>query len=116
MPYRPPRTIVASSARGASGNSGAMSVDQLGSVVALLINVTAQSGTTPTVLFTVEWSHDGSVFAVVDTTADSFASIGAVTPTVTKSFTLRAPFYRVVWTIAGGTPSYTFSVSEYIPA
>lgn len=104
-----PATVVASAARTATGNSGALDAD--GQYLNLLVNVTAASGTSPTLNCSVEWSNDGSTFAAVDGTADTFAQITATTAKV-KQFAVKAAYYRVVWTIAGTSPSFTFSVSQ----
>ncbi len=89
----------------ASGNSGPQQSppDALG----ISIRVTAQSGTTPTIDFTVEWSPDGVNFGDAET-PDAFTQIGATTPTVSERFTVKAPWYQLAWAVAGGTPSYTF--------
>lgn len=115
-----PRTVVASAARTATGNSGAISLTNVFTEarrgqrverIALLANITAASGTSPSLTLSVEWSHDGTTFAAVDGTADAFAAMTAANVRV-KEFTIKAPFYRVVWTISGTTPSFTFSVAE----
>lgn len=105
-----PHTVVTSAARTATGNSGAL--DAPGeSRLCLIAAVTAVSGTTPSMTMSIEWSNDGSVFAVADTTADAFAAITATT-NVAKSFQVKGAYYRIVWTISGTTPSFTFTCSQ----
>lgn len=106
------RTVVSSAARTATGNSGAVGLlHASASRLNLLVDVTAVTGTSPTMDLTIKWSHDGSTFGGADGTADTFAQITA-TGAVSKQFTVKAPHYRVEWTLGGTTPSFTFSVSE----
>lgn len=118
MPYQP-REVVPSAARTTSADSGAINAG--GSVrfqpidsVSLLVDVTAVSGTGPTLDLSVEWSHDGTTWAPAEP-ADDFTQITAV-GSVVKNFSLKMPIYRVVWTIAGTTPSFTFSIVENVDA
>jgi hypothetical protein len=106
------RVVVASAARIASGNSGALGIPTPSAdSLALLLSVTATGGTGPTLDVSVEWSMDGTVFAAADP-ADSFAQVIAAGNKI-ESYTIKAPFYRVVWAVGGTSPSFTFSVSEY---
>lgn len=114
MGYRRSTEVVASAARTTSGNSGPIAVDQAGdeaTSLGLLVDVTATSGT-PTLDVTVEWSHDGGATFAVSDAADAFAQITA-TGAVVKAFAVKGEHYRIVWAIAGGTPSLTFSVSDF---
>lgn len=112
MAFSDPRTVVSSAARTTSGNSGAVGVFDPGSTVSLLVDVTAVSGTSPTLDLSVEWSHDGTTWAAGET-ADTFGQITAAKTTV-KAFTAKGPKYRIVWTIGGTTPSFTFAVSQFV--
>lgn len=40
----------------------------------------------------------------------TISAYAAATGAKVKQFTIKAPYYRVVWTIAGTTPSYTFTI------
>jgi hypothetical protein len=112
MAYSTPVVVVASAARTTTGNSGPRTVPEAGSQLSLWVNVTATAGT-PTLDLTVEWSDDGgTTFASADT-SDAFMQITAAKVTV-KQFAVRAPIYRVVWTVGGTTPSFTFSVSAFV--
>ena len=102
-------TVVTSAARTTTGTSGGVSTTD--ARLSLLVNVTASSGTTPTLDLTIEWSHDGTNWAVGQP-ADSFTQITGTT-VVVKQFTAKAPQYRIRWTIGGTTPSFTFTISEY---
>lgn len=111
MAYGDVVVIAASAARTTTGNSGAQLAEKA-LFLNLLVEVTASSGTTPTLDFTVEWSMDGTNFGVGQA-ADSFTQITAATVRVAKQFAVKAPFYRLVWTIAGTTPSFTFQATRY---
>lgn len=99
---------VASAARTATGNSGAIEVGNRLALRGALLTVTAASGTTPTLDLTVETSHDGSTGWAAVGTAYTQAT-GATTQR--KSFSPLDRFIRFVWTIGGTTPSFTFSIA-----
>lgn len=107
-------TFAASAARTASGSGGTVTVyrDQRNSTkdLHLALDVTAVSGVSPTLDVKVEWSMGGSTWFPV--TADAFAQKTAA-GTQLISVPVRAPLVRVTWTIAGTTPSFTFSVIGY---
>lgn len=112
----PAQTIVASAARTTSSNSAAFSVrdqDEKGiglSNLNVVVDVTAASGTGPSLALEVEWSVDGTTFGAADGSADTFAAITAA-GVKAKRVSIKAPFYRLKWTITGTTPSFTFSAS-----
>lgn len=112
MPYQQAAEIVASAARTVTGNSGMVNPGEDGETLCLLVNVTAVSGTTPSMTLSVEWSADGVVWAVPEA-ADAFTALTTAVNRV-KAFERKAPFYRVVWTISGTTPSFTFTINEYV--
>lgn len=109
----PTRVVLASAARTASGNSGGLAIREASDrSLHLLLSVTAVGGVTPTLDVSVEWSMDGGVTFAASDPVDSFAQIIAA-KNVVETYTLKAPHYRVVYAIAGTTPSFTFSVVEY---
>lgn len=61
----------------------------------------------------VEWSSDGGTTFMQSDPADAFTAITAAAKKV-KAFSIKARHYRIVWTITGTTPSFTFSVREYV--
>lgn len=103
--------VLASAARTSNGNSGAIS-GETGDFIGIQVDVTAASGTAPTLLIGLQWSMDGVAWAVTDPTAEVFTSITGTTSLV-RNFSVKAPQYRVIYTIAGTTPSFTFSVSSW---
>lgn len=108
MPFES-NEIVPSAARTTDGNSGLFGVDERD--LHVFVDVTAVSGTSPTLDLEIEWSHDGSTFGGAET-PDTLAQITAVTAVV-KSFPVKAPSYRLKWTVGGSAPSFTFSAHEY---
>lgn len=106
------REVVASAARTSSGNSGKLTPSWPAQQLQLFVDVTAVSGT-PTLDLAVEWSPDGGSTWFPGDPADSFTQITAA-KNVVERFAVKAPDYRIVWTIAGTTPSFTFAIDEYL--
>ncbi len=102
--------VLASAARTTSGNATVSGADT-GDTLSLQVDVTAASGTTPTLDISVQWSMDGTIWSPA-ATPDTFTQITAVT-SVVKTFQVKAPNFRVVYAIGGTTPSFTFSVRSY---
>lgn len=113
MAFRAPREVVPSAARTTTGTSAAIDVGDFARALSLLANVTAASGTTPTLDLSVEWSHDGGTTWAAGDPADAFTQSTAASAKI-RQVALKAPTYRLRWTIAGTTPSFTFAVSEYL--
>lgn len=95
---------VPSAARTASGNTAAAEVGGLHTARAFL-DVTAASGTAPTLDVVLETSHDGTTWR----TAKAFGQKTAVSSERLSNSDLDR-FVRWRWTIAGTTPSFTFKV------
>lgn len=110
MGMGPFTTVVASAARTATGQSAVIVTPQTASVLALKLAVTAHSGTTPTLDVTVEWTEDGGTTWIKADPADAFSQRTTTDKTEIKTFIRKAAGYRLVWTITGTTPSFTFSV------
>jgi len=115
-------TAEASSAKTATGN-GTTQTNFNHAGVFLWVNVTAVSGTTPTLTVRLQWSPDGGTTWVdLDTTNAQTASITGVTTAVLRVYpglatTANASLnsvlprtWRLAWTIGGTTPSFTFAV------
>ena len=100
--------LLASAARTATNNSSALAVP-IGSKVYVLLNVSAASGTTPTLDCKLQWSHDNGTTWAEASSADSLAQKTAAGNEV-KEFTAKGSHLRVVSTIGGTTPSFTYSV------
>lgn len=100
--------LVASAARTATGNSGALPGFNWSALRAQLA-VTAASGTTPTLDVVIEDSLDGTNWNVVGT----FTQATAATAQAINISGVFADQLRVRWTVAGTTPSFTFAVLAY---
>jgi hypothetical protein len=111
MSYEDPIVISASSAKTASGNSALFSCPA-GARVSVWVNVSAVSGTTPSMTLTVQWSMDGTNWADGDP-ADTFTAVTAVGAKV-KDFARKASLMRLVWTISGTTPSFTLEARAQV--
>lgn len=99
-------TAHASAARTATGQTAAFDVPVGSARIALLANVTAVSGTAPSMTLSIEWSNDGTTFAQGDP-ADAMTAITAAS-TKAKDFQAKGSQFRLVYTISGTTPSFTF--------
>jgi hypothetical protein len=88
-----------------TGNSGAIFItggDKLG------ISVDLTAITAGSLDVTVEWSPDGSNFGDADTTPDALTQFTAAT-VLSESFDVKAPYYRVVWTIVTGPCTFAIT-------
>lgn len=105
------QSVVASAARTVSGASSVVSGLATADSLRIQLNVSAASGTTPTLNVLVEDSvDDGVTWNTIGTFAQKTAA-GREVINVTTPFT---DLVRVSWTIAGTTPSFTFAVDAYI--
>lgn len=104
-------TIQASAAKTATFQTNAFDEGNR-DFIAILLNVTAVSGTSPSMTVTVQWSHDGQTWFNADP-ADSFTAITAA-GAVTKQFTVKGLYARLNCTISGTTPSFTFAAYSVI--
>ncbi len=101
--------IIETLARTTNGNSGDLRTSN-GESVRAQLNVTAASGTTPTLNVLIEDTLDGINYNTIGTFAQKTSS-GREVINITVPF---SETLRVSWTIAGTTPSFTFSVDWYI--
>ena len=92
----------------ATGQSGTFNTS--GPHLDLEIVVTAVSGTSPSCTFSVQFSEDGTDWAAP--ASNSFTAITAA-GNAAMQFTALAPYWRLVWTITGTSPSFTFNVYQY---
>lgn len=105
----PTQTLASSAARTTSG-SGTTSVGNApASTLRVQLDVTAASGTTPTLDVVIEDTIDGANYNTV-------ATFTQATGTTRQVVNVTTPFtdtFRARWTIGGTTPSFTFSVQMY---
>jgi hypothetical protein len=104
---------IASAARTTTGNGNTFSTYSPIAGMVLYINVSAASGTTPSLTVKLQDSPDGG------TTWYDVASATAMTTTGTQAFRINlantpaSDLLRIAWTISGTTPSFTFKVDSY---
>lgn len=98
----------ASSAKTANGNSAAAQTNASGTNAYFIVNVSAFSGTSPTLVVRVQ-IQDPVSSAWVDLPGAATPSITGVGVTLLSVNNLPRT-YRMAWAIGGTTPSFTFSV------
>lgn len=101
--------LVVGAARTVSGDSGAIRGWGAAKSIRAQLNVSAASGTTPTLNVTVEDTLDGTNWNNIGTFAQKVAA-GIEVINIT---TLFSETIRLRWVIAGTTPSFTFSINAY---
>lgn len=117
MAFDTPREVVASAQQTADGDSGTLQLRSDGDKLHLTVDITAVGADADETLdVAVEWSQDdGTTFAAADP-ADAFTQFTQPdgTQVAVKTFDVKAPTYRIVWTVGGTTPEWTFSIREYV--
>lgn len=105
-------TIASGTVITASGNSPVQNVPTvIGSTIGVGLNVTAVAGTSPSLTAAIQWSFDGTNFFAASP-ADTFSAITAVGGAV-QAFTVKAPFWRLAYTVSGTTPSFTLTANAF---
>lgn len=102
-------TLVASAARTASGDSGAIKGWGAAKTIRAQLDITGFSGTGPALDVVIEDTLDGTNWNTVGTFAQG-------TGTAREVINITGPFsetLRVRWTLGGTAPSFTFSVKTY---
>jgi hypothetical protein len=114
-------SLDASAARTASGVGNANDQGDFAKGAIFQVDVTAASGSSPTLVVKVQYTVDGANWIDLDTTNAQTASLtgtGRVQLKVYPGLTAAAnaasnnslpPVHRLAWTIGGGTPSFTFA-------
>ena len=97
--------LLASGARTASGEGSSIDLENTRELIVTL-DVSAASGTTPTLDVKIQHSPDGVKWSDLGT---AFAQKTGVSREV-KVFTQYHRYVKTVYTIAGTSPSFTFSV------
>lgn len=100
------RAAVASGARTTDGDSGVLADYGGADTLRVQLDVTAASGTSPSLAVVVEDTLDGTNWNMLGSFAAKTAA-GREVINVTTPFAKRL---RVRWTVTGTTPSFTFSV------
>lgn len=110
--YGPAAVLVASAARTTSGNGSGLLLPQFGATVAVQVKTTAATGTTPSMVLSLQWSEDGTDWYTADP-AEPFTAI-TTTGNAVRTFARKGRFCRLAWAITGTTPSFTFSAGAYL--
>ncbi len=97
--------LMESAAKTATGTEPAFQIP-VGRELVVTLNVSAASGTTPTLDVKLQHSPDGTQWADLGTAFAQKTAAGLET----KAFTGLHGYVRVSYTIGGTTPSFTFSV------
>lgn len=108
---RTTQAVAPSLARTSTSASNAVGVGQLDSIV-VLADVTAVSGTSPSLALEVQWSDDGTTWFSGEP-QDTFTAITAAKK-VAKSFVVKGLYFRVSYAITGTTPSFTFALDALV--
>lgn len=95
-----------------TANGSAIDASGYGSI-AFTVNVSASSGTTPTLDVILQQSDDGSTNWTDEYYADRFTATGSYK---TVRMSLHARYYRYRYVIGGSTPSFTFTVATTLKA
>jgi hypothetical protein len=99
-------TLLASAARTTTASAAAVTGFAAARQLCLQLQVTAASGTAPTLDVVVQDTVDGTNYSTIAT----FTQAAAATREVIRLATPFTDSLRVVYTIGGVTPSFTFSV------
>lgn len=108
-------TLKASGAETSSTTGAAVEMGGAGRVT-LTVDITAASGTTPTMTVVIEGSIDGTTWFTIATVGLSGLGYGVGVPSnftgvsATRGVVPAAPFMRYRSVIGGTTPSFTYSV------
>lgn len=97
-----------SSARTVSSNSGNGQYVGDNRNAVIYLDVTAVSGSSPTLSVVIEDTIDGVTYDAVDT----FTTVTGVTRAL-KRITNFSRYMRISYTIGGSSPSFTFGVRAY---
>lgn len=101
-------TVLASGALTASGQSSAIDVGGAGTLRAQ-VQVSAVSGTSPSVTVTIQTSHDAGATDAWRTAGSAYSAITAVANSPWQCFAVDR-YVRVSYTVSGTTPSLTTTV------
>ena len=99
-------TLLASAARTETASAAAVAGFAAAAKLVLQLNVTLASGVTPTLDVVVQDTVDGTNYSTIAT----FTQAVSATREVIRLETPFTDSLRVVYTIGGATPSFTFSV------
>ncbi len=85
-----------------TGNGSSPAFKSQGESLGVAIYVSAVA---TSIAIELEWSADGQNWGSADGTADTLTTITAV-GSAAKAFTVKAPYYRITWTLVGGNSTF----------
>lgn len=90
----------------------------MGETIDVILDLTAVTGTNPSLLFEIQWSMDGATWASSEP-ADIFDPLTTAPKTVAKQFEAKGPYFRACATVTGtntgtDTPTFTGTANAYI--
>src|SRR5258708_39485908 len=100
----------ASGAETSSGSSASFGTGNMG-LVGLFVNITAKSGTLPTLIVNIQHSPDNVTWYDVPSLTTSSLNIVSAVSTILSNPTPLADYVRCNWTIGGVNPSFTFTTA-----
>lgn len=105
-------TPVASAARTTSSQTSAIFAGAAIETINVFVNATAASGTSPSLVVSLEVSPDGGTtwYESAAAAALTAAGTGSFKASIYDASTVLTPLYRIKWAITGTTPSFTFEV------
>lgn len=101
--------VVAKTAQTATGASAWVSIGDAKEIIAQLQS-DAGTGTSPTLDVKFQTSYNGTDATAIDLPNGAFTQVAAAASGQIKTLTGAHRFVKVVWTIAGTTPSFNFGV------
>lgn len=109
---RSTKVIKASGAVTATAQSNLFDVGT-GDDLAVMIDATTVTGTSPSMTVSVQWTNDGGTTWFTADPADTFTALTAAGK-VTKLFTIKGLGARLNYDITGTSPSFTFAAHSVI--
>src|SRR5579862_2105522 len=101
-------TLHPSATETTSGNTASFGTGNM-ALCGMFVNITAASGTLPSITITLQHSPDGTVWynvGNISVTSSGTATVSSAPP----ALGLLAEYSRCAWTVSGANPSFTFSV------
>jgi hypothetical protein len=80
--------------------------------VSIILNVSDVAGTNPEIVFGLQWSNDGGIWADATPAKDEFAPITAPC-TIIRRFDVKAKYFRPYVNVTGDGASFTGSANAY---